>query len=535
MNKTLPFFAIICSLAFSGCNSMKEQTQPSQDIPQSGEQQGEGGESERETIIPSNLVTLANSYIQSHKDDVDNSRKPLFHLSPLIGWMNDPNGFSEFNGNYNLFYQYYPYDAVWGSMHWGHQTTKDFIKWEHQSVALAPDTNYERGGCFSGTATTVGDKHYLVYTSVVGGKQNQSMAYSYDGINYKKLDKNPILSGKDLPEGFSNNDFRDPSIFKKGDKYFIICGNQDNKGNKQIICYRSDSIDGEYKYLGVTLSRQNVGGIFECPDFLTIDDKDILIASPQRISRSHDYHYQNDDSCIYKVGTFNPNTARLVYQGDNEFEEFDKGFSFYAPQTMQTSDGRHILTAWMKQWSETNITRADGWAGSMVLPRELTLKDDHIYQNPVRELANYFSNTTNIIEKVVNNESSALNDIKDRTCSISLEINVNESSRNAGIEVFKKGNESTRIYYDNVEKCVVFDRNGAGSLLNGIRKAKVDPIDGKIKLQVILDISCVEVFINDGYYTMTGNIFADEDYNEIALFSNTDTTFSNISYSHINI
>ena len=515
-------------LAFSGCSVIKEQTKP-KDNQQQENQEGQ------EIITPSKLIEVANAYIENNKDGVDKTRMPLFHLSPAIGWMNDPNGFSEFNGKFSLFYQYYPYDSVWGSMHWGHQTSTDFIKWEHRSVALAPDKNYDKNGCFSGTAITVGDKQYLVYTSVYNNLQNQSMAYSYDGINFKKVEKNPILSGANLPNGFLNTDFRDPKIFKKGDKYYIICGNADNKGNKQIICFSSDSIDGEFKYLGVVISRQNVGGIFECPDFMTIGNKDIVIASPQRISRSNDYHYQNDDSCVYKVGNFNPNTARLVYQGSDEFEEFDKGFSFYAPQTMETSDGRHILTAWMKSWSETNITRADGWAGSMVLPRELTLVGDHLYQKPVRELENYFTNTTTINEKIVNNETVSLNNIKDRTCSISLEISVNENSSNAGIEVFKKGNESTKIYYDANERCVIFDRNGAGSLLNGIRKAKVEPINGKIKLQVILDISCVEVFINDGYYTMTGNIFADEDHNEIALFSNSNTTFSNITYNHINV
>ena len=131
-------------------------------------------------------VALANNYIEDNKDSVDNSRKPTFHCSPLIGWMNDPNGFSEYNGKYHLFYQYYPYDSVWGAMHWDHQTTTDFIKWNHEKVALAPDQEYDRDGCFSGTAITEGDTHFLVYTSVIPGAQNQSVAYSIDGIIYQK-------------------------------------------------------------------------------------------------------------------------------------------------------------------------------------------------------------------------------------------------------------------------------------------------------------------------------------------------------------
>lgn len=478
-------------------------------------------------------VELANNYIEDNMGDVDNSLKPKFHCSPLIGWMNDPNGFSEYNGKFHLFYQYYPYDSVWGSMHWDHQTTTDFIKWTHEGVALAPDQDYDCDGCFSGTAITEGDAHYLVYTSVVPGAQNQSVAYSTDGVIYQKNPgKNPILTGKDLPEGFSNADFRDPSIFKRDGKYYLLAGNADNKGNKQVIAFSSDSITEGWKYLGVTFARSDVGGIFECPDFITIDGKDVLIASPQQIARANDYEYQNSDSCVYKIGTFNPRTGRFLYQGSNSLEEFDKGFSFYAPQTMTTSDGRAIMTAWMKSWSENNITRTDGWAGSTILPRELSIKGDHIYQAPIRELANYFTNNVKHEEIVVENTTKDMAEMAGRSSSITLEIDVNEASR-AGVEVFKKGIETTKIYYDSDEGVVVFDRNRCGSLLNGVRKAKVDPINGKIKLQIILDVSCCEVFINDGYYTMTGNIFADEEHTGVSLFADGKATFSNVEYNQI--
>ena len=480
-------------------------------------------------------VALANNFIAENKDSVDNSLKPTFHVSPLVGWMNDPNGFSEYNDKFHLFYQYYPYDSVWGAMHWDHQTTKDFVKWEHESVALAPDQEYDRDGCFSGTAIVEGDTHYLVYTSVIPGAQNQSVAYSKDGIIYEKNpEKNPILTGKDLPSGFSNADFRDPSIFKRGDDYYLLAGNADNAGNKQIICFTSKSITEGWKYLGVTLSRTNVGGIFECPDIITIGEDDVLIASPQRIARASEYEYQNSDSCVYKIGMFNQRSGRFLYQGGNTLEEFDKGFSFYAPQTMTTSDGRAILTAWMKSWGEANVTKADGWAGSMVLPRELTIKDGHIYQAPVRELSNYFVSNVPSDDLVLENTSQEMTNMAGRSASISLEIDVKDAKK-AGIEVFKKGNESTKIYYDTEEGVVVFDRNRCGSLMDGVRKAKVDPIDNKIKLQIILDVSSCEVFINDGYYTMTGNVFADATYNGVSLYADGKAGFSNVMFHEIKV
>ncbi len=67
----------------------------------------------------------ANTYQEEKR--VDESRKPVYHVTPPVGWMNDPNGFSIFEGMIHLFYQYHPYSDVWGPMHWGHYISKDFV------------------------------------------------------------------------------------------------------------------------------------------------------------------------------------------------------------------------------------------------------------------------------------------------------------------------------------------------------------------------------------------------------------------------
>ena len=66
--------------------------------------------------------------------------RPQIHFSPKEKWMNDPNGMVYHQGVYHLFYQYYPDSIVWGPNHWGHATSKDMIRWEHQPVALHPDS-----------------------------------------------------------------------------------------------------------------------------------------------------------------------------------------------------------------------------------------------------------------------------------------------------------------------------------------------------------------------------------------------------------
>ena len=75
--------------------------------------------------------------------------RPQFHFSPPTAWMNDPNGMVYLDGEYHLFYQYYPDSTVWGPMHWGHAISEDLVHWDQQPIALYPDS---LGYIFSGSA-----------------------------------------------------------------------------------------------------------------------------------------------------------------------------------------------------------------------------------------------------------------------------------------------------------------------------------------------------------------------------------------------
>lgn len=74
--------------------------------------------------------------------------KQIGHLKAPGNWMNDPNGFIYYKGKYHLFYQYFPYGTVWGTMHWGHAISDDLVNWEHQGIALFPQNMETRMDVF---------------------------------------------------------------------------------------------------------------------------------------------------------------------------------------------------------------------------------------------------------------------------------------------------------------------------------------------------------------------------------------------------
>ena len=140
----------------------------------------------------SQTLREARKYEEASEKMIPADHRPEFHLSVRTGWMNDPNGFSYYKGKYHMFYQYYPYDSHWNSMHWGHAVSEDLLHWEYLPAALAPDESYDRDGCFSGSAATLPDgRQLLMYTGVVQERhkngavvdwQNQCIAVG-DGVS----------------------------------------------------------------------------------------------------------------------------------------------------------------------------------------------------------------------------------------------------------------------------------------------------------------------------------------------------------------
>ena len=100
----------------------------------------------------SEMLEKARKYEFIQGQQIKEEERPAFHITPYVGWMNDPNGFSYYNGEYHLFYQYHPYSNEWGPMHWGHLSSKDMLAWKRLPVVMAPEESYDNFGCFSGSA-----------------------------------------------------------------------------------------------------------------------------------------------------------------------------------------------------------------------------------------------------------------------------------------------------------------------------------------------------------------------------------------------
>ncbi len=472
-----------------------------------------------------NKIAKANEWIEQNKSSVNNQYRLNYHLMGEMGWINDPNGFIEYKGRYHMFYQHYPYEPVWGPMHWGHAVSKDLIKWEYLPVALAPDREFDKDGCFSGSAIEKDGMLYLMYTGhVYTGEdkskdyiQTQCLAYSYDGITFEKLVSNPVIDTYSIPANASLRDFRDPKIFKADGCYYTLIGSKDKNENGQVLLYKSKDLK-KWEYVNcLSKSHGSIGNTWECPDIFKLGDRDILVVSPQYL-KPRGNEFNNLHSTIYMLGNLNLDCGTFSF---DEFYSVDYGFDFYAPQTILDSKGRRIMLGWMDMWETPKPTQTDkhNWAGAMTLPREVVLKGSRLYFKPVEEIADFRRNEYSVSNLKLSGEEVL------QTIGDSYELDICFDAQDAlefGLKLRVSDAEETIIYYNKEDKLFYFNRDKSGSGLKGERRTNVDLIDNKLMLQIFVDKSSVEVFINEGEKVMTGRIYPSKDAVGICAFSKGD-------------
>ena len=436
------------------------------------------------------------------------AEQPRFHVTGGIGWINDPNGFASYKGEYHLFFQYYPYDTKWGPMHWGHVKTSDFVRWERLPAALAPDTDYDRNGCFSGSSVELPDgRQLLMYTGVrsirrrngkIDSFQTQCIAIG-DGVDYEKYEANPVIDASTLPEGASVHDFRDPKIWREDGRLYAVIGNRPEDGSGSILLYESeDAIHWQFDSVLAACHNQ-YGRMWECPDFFPLDGKHVLLVSPQEMAAiGLEFHPGNANVAL--IGKYDLKTKHLLRE---YVQAIDYGLDFYAPQTLLTEDGRRVMIAWMQNW-ETSTCKIEElrFFGQMTLPRELSVRNGRLCQNPVRELEQYRGVLIDYHNVLINGETS-LRGISGRYLDMTVTLRPgNESSMYKWFRLYvaKDGEHFTFIRFRPETGTIKVDRTHSGfphDIVN-IREFPVNVKNGTLKLRVIMDRYSLELFVNDG-------------------------------------
>ena len=286
---------------------------------------------------------------------------------PAHGFMNDPNGLVWFNGYFHSFYQYRTIEeqAEPEPAHWGHCRTKDFVTYEELPVALYPDKPYDRGGCWSGTATVKDGVLVVYYTGVLPAENGQylhqciAMATSTDGIHFVKPEA-PIIAEPPADGCF---DHRDPAYFAYDGKHYLITASRNAEGTEgRLLLWRADDLE-HYRYVGI-LSAFPQYRVCECPSMIpTGDGRFILLNSG--VSGENHTHF------IARCGRFDGRHFEPLSE-----QIIDRGPDQYAAQAFNAPDGRHLLLTWGTGWVYNGFL-PDRSISCLATPRQVIVDADH--------------------------------------------------------------------------------------------------------------------------------------------------------------
>lgn len=473
--------------------------------------------------------------------------RPQFHFTPQKKWMNDPNGMVFYKGVYHLFYQYYPEDIVWGPMHWGHATSTDLIYWQHKKIALFPD---ELGLIFSGSAVIdynntsgLGTKEHPPMVAIFtyhnmafekAGKintQSQGLAYSLDeGETWKKYERNPIISNT------NKKDFRDPKVFWNSEtniwNMVLVAGDHaEFYTSKNLINWTKESEFG--KEYGAH------GGVWECPDIFKLkvngneEEKWVLIISINPGAPN------GGSGTQYFVGNFDGKTFTSTQK---EPKWIDFGTDNYAGVTYNDApNNQRIFIGWMSNWLYARNTPTKNWRSAMTLPRTLELtkiNGEFILKNkPIAAFKKLQKPafTSNKVKLKANQKTKFKYEAFNQS-----EIRFNAANKNLQLVFSNDVKDSLMLYYNSQSKTFSIDRRKSGKVAfeknfgKDIHKSNVSAlVTDKIDFQIILDWSSIELFLNDGLYSFTEQIFPQKPYTQLSILSTEDQELNDFTISSI--
>lgn len=472
----------------------------------------------KQTSDPNNKGNVESS-------NYDEQFRPQFHFSPEANWMNDPNGMVYYEGEYHLFYQYYPDSTVWGPMHWGHAVSEDMVHWDHLPIALYPDS---LGYIFSGSAVidwknssglgTVDNPPMVAIFTHHNDQllnkgsylfQYQSIAYSLDkGRSWTKYEGNPVVPNPGI------KDFRDPKVIWDDERSQWV---MTFAAYDKVRFYTSSDLK-EWEFTG-TFGIKGDDRLWECPDLFpmtvveTGEQKWVLITSIQKKAPN------GGTATGYFVGDWD---GKVFNGNPDDLKWLDWGTDNYALVTwadVPKEDGRVLALGWMSNWQYAQVVPSVKWRSAMTLPRELTLHEDGVVRSqPVEEL-NTLETSTTILDSETFTKAGTLYIEGKTTFKLKASFEIPDD-RNFRIRISNRNGEFTDVGLD--KDSLFIDRTKAGvSDFSDVFAAKhTAPIElgrEQLDLTIYVDHSSIEVFANGGKVVFTDIVFPKEPYNQVAI------------------
>jgi len=224
----------------------------------------------------------------------------------------------------------------------------------------------------------------------------------------------------------------------------------------------------------------------------------------------------------YFIGDFDGQTFTSD-QKENRW--VDWGTDNYAGVTYNnTPNGDRVFIGWMSNWLYAAKTPTEKWRSAMTLPRKLSMKkiagDYCLFNYPVQGInANVSEKTDKTMvvaaetNQLITSDNFNQSEIRFTTSSKDFQLKFSNGNRNE-LLLTMMGEDRT-FFLDRTNSGIVDFQEDFGK---GIQQMPIPDLpDGEYEVRVFIDRSSVEVFINNGQYVMTSQIFPNGNYTDLTI------------------
>lgn len=462
--------------------------------------------------------------------DVTNREKyrPVFHHTPLYGWMNDPNGMFYKDGVWHLYYQYNPYGSRWQNLSWGHSSSTDLINWRHHPTAIEPNGfgMVFSGSCVVDSMNTAGfGKGAVValYTSAAHS-QIQSVAHSNDGgETFETYSGNPVIT--------LESEARDPNMFwneATGEWNLLLAHALDH----EMLLFTSPDLK-EWTLqsdFGKGLGAQ--GGVWECPDLMELPVEGTGESRWVLICNLNPGGIFGGSATQYFVGNFDGKkfVADRDANGNVPTKWLDYGKDHYATVSWSNApEGRHTVIGWMSNWQYADVVPTKQYRSANTLPRDLALfiGDDGQYYVSVKPspememLKNKQVVNAKGVGLSTSPKSYRLPSDNDGVCQIDLSIDSRKAQK-VLITLSNQVGDEVSMVFDADAMTFSMDRTKSGVVdfstdFPAVTVAPLERKSDKIALRLFIDRSSIEAFAGNGDFAMTNLVFPTAPYTTLSI------------------
>lgn len=416
---------------------------------------------------------------------------PQYHLTGVVGWMNDPNGLCQKDGTNHIFYQYSPQSPDGsGWRGWAHYTTRDWVHYQEEDDPLVPDGLADQGGSYSGSALVDQDVIRFFYTAnrklpgnhdyICSGRVHWTMEFdSPDGEHF--TGRQVLLKNRDYPADLSCH-VRDPKVWKENDTYYMVLGARTRRDQGEVLLYASPDLK-DWKLQEIITSQKPLGYMWECPDVFEMNGTDWMIFCPQGVKAD----FETDQDSVCALGTI-----KGLHKGQPLLENvrlLDYGPDFYAPQSFEDESGRRILLGWMghPETGEMNPTLENGWQHQFSIPRLLSVNNGTITQQILPEMKELAYDETRF-----QLDADQCRDLPQRAMIVDLNLPKGD---------WKLSFRQAEIACQDGVFSVDLKESAAGRIKRSFQSGNVT------RLQIVSDSSSLELFLNEGEKTYSTRLY----------------------------